>query len=225
MAKQLRVANPGGYSKNPNQKIIQVTTDQGFKGIDKMQGTTRIIYDAVQLSTNAENQTLTLFDACNKRQFPLTNLTENKLQVGEAMTLERFSCYIIECTTGTTKAVGVLPLNYFAQFNCLYASTMNFQIAQDTVIKKMPLASLFAPFNPHSKFMGYYNNQPAGGALTSWTYPQDIYHFETSIVLPPQIEFLANFQIPPITLPAGYDFYFAMKIEGIGSLYAPKANY
>ena len=210
-----------------NRKIVQVNAAQGVKNMGEMQGTTRVIMDAVQLSANGKPQTYNIFENCSKRQFPDTNLTENKLQVGESIAVQRFSVYILQKSSTTGEALSIVPLSYFGEFQAIYASFFSFYISQDQVIKKLPLASMYAPFNPKANFMGYYNNQPAGGALTSWTLPQDIYHMETDLIIPPQIEFYAQLVIPGIpALPSGnYTFHLAMKIEGIGSLYAPKSTY
>lgn len=209
-----------------NSKIVSVNQNQGVKGIGGMQGTTRVIYDAVLLQATAVNSTLNLFENCKTRAFPLTNLSENKLQVGESIAMQRFSFYIIECTAGTTNVLGTFPLSYFAQFQRLYGGALNFTIAQDQVIKKLPLTSMQASFNPRARFQGYYQFQVlAADPVTSFFMNHDIYHFDNNIIIPPQIEFVAQVQLPPIALPAGFDFYLAMKIEGLGSLYAPKANY
>lgn len=214
------------YTGSANQKLVAVNKNLGVKGMAGQQATTRIIYDAVKLATTTVNTTITLFQNCKTRQFPLTNLSENKLQVAESIALQRFSVYIIQCTTGTTDVQDVSPLGYFPQFRRLYASTLDFNIAQNQVIKQMPLASMYAPFNHKSKFMGYFQTQSlATDPLTSYLLPQDIFEFDTNTIIPPQIEFYAQFTVPPIALPSGSDFYLAMKLEGLGSLLAPKANF
>lgn len=207
------------------QKIVSVNNAMGVKGIGNMQGTTRTIYDAVQLSTSANSNTLTLFENCKTRTFPLTNLTENKLQVGESLALQRWTFYLIECTSGTTNAIGVLPLAYFAALQRMYASTYDLFIAQDTVIKKQPLSALFAPFNKDANFMGGAYFQETTNAGTTFPYPHDVCWFDNNIIIPPQIEFKVQITIPPITLPSGFDFYLACSLEGLGSLYAPKSTY
>lgn len=206
-------------------KIVSVNEQQGFGNLAKQQGSTRIIYDAVQLQTTPQTTTLTLFQDCRTRKFPFTNLVENKLQFKEATTMLRFSCYIIECAAGTTNALGIAPLDYFPEFGRLYASTFNFYIANNRVIKDFPLASLYAAFNPASRFMGFTQIQPAAGALSTFRVAHDVYKFENVLVIPPQIEFRCDFMVPAIDLPAGFDWYFAMKLEGLGSLYAPKDNF
>ena len=220
------IRRPNGVP-SANEKIVKVNANQGVRGINKMQGTTRVIMDSVKLSTSAVQQTYNIFENCNTRQFPFTNIPENKLQIGESITVQRFSLYIIQADAGTTNAVSVVPIDYFASLKRIYAAFMSFSIAQDQVIKKLPLSSLYAPFNPDAKFMGVYQFQPAAGDFQTFNIPHDIYHMRTNLVIPQLLEFVAQVQIPAITLPAigAYDYHLAMKIEGIGSLYSPKGTY
>jgi len=208
-----------------NQKIVSVNDAMGVKGIGKQQGTTRIIYDSVKLNTSANSTTVTLFKDCKTRQYPYTNLSENKLQVGESIAMQRFSIFILEVAAGTNNPLGTLPLAYFPAFSRLYRSDMNFNIAQNQVIKQLPLHSMYAPFNHKSKFYGESQFQPAGGDLNSFQIPQDVYEFDNPIIIPPQIEFYSEIIIPAVTVPAGFDFYLMMNIEGLGSLFSPKSNY
>jgi hypothetical protein len=225
MAKLIAGGN-GNAAMTANRKIVSVNKRQGFGNMGDQQGTTRVIYDSVLLATTAVNTTVRLFEGAKTRQFPLTNLSENKLQAKESIAMERFSVFILQCATGTTNLQGCTPLGYWAQFGRLYGGVMNFSIAQDQVIKKLPLSSMFAPLNKDSKFFGYYQIQAlAADPVTSFQYPQDVYNFDNPIVIPPMIEFYADITIPPVTMPAGSDFYLCMRIEGLGSLYAPKATY
>lgn len=213
------------YTGHPGQKLVAVNNNMGIKNTQDQQATTRIIYDAVKIQTSAQNQTLVLFQNCKSRSFPLTNLTENKLQVGESLAIQRMSYYIIQCTSGTTDAIGVVPLGYFYGYLRLYAAVCNFNIAQNNVLKNFPLASMFAPFNKDSKFMGLNQSQPAAGDLSTFIYPQDVYKFDSNTVIPEMIEFTMDVTIPPVTALAGYDTYLACKLEGLGSLFSPKTNY
>lgn len=218
-----RIARAGGGGAG--SKIVSVNSNMGVKGMQNMQGSTRIIFDAVQLAATTTNNTLVLFENCKNRQFPLTNLTENKLQVGESIAMQRFSFYIIECTSGTTNVLDVMPLSFFSQFNRIYGAWFDFQIAQDTVIKRYPLAAMYSAFNKDSRWNSMYQLQPAAGDLSSSEISHDVSWMDSNIIIPPQLEFRCNITLPPIALPAGFDFYLAMKIEGLGSLFAPKSTY
>lgn len=221
--KALRRLPPAG--RGAGSKIVRVNEQQGFGNLANQQGTTRIIFDAIPLATNANTNVVTLFQDCRTRKFPLTNLTENKLQYKESTVMQRFSFFIIETASGTTNALDVFPLDYFSEYKRLKASTFSFYIANDRVIKDFPLASMYAPFNKDARFMGQFQTHPNGGNLTTFNIPQDVYEFDNEIVIPPEVEFRCDVTIPAITNPAGFDFYLAMKIEGLGSLFAPKSRY
>ena len=81
---------------NANRKIVTVNNAQGAKNINQQQGTTRIIYDSLPLVNGVNpKQTLRFFEGVNSRVFPFTNLTENKLQIGESIALQRFTFFLM----------------------------------------------------------------------------------------------------------------------------------
>ena len=199
----------------------------GFKGINTQQGTTRAIYDAVKLLATPNVSTIRFFENVNTKKFPFANLTENKLQVGESITFQRMSLSVMEYDSVSGRVEAIVPLDYFFEFQGLYRSDLSISIAQDQVVKKLPMHTLYAPFNKNSKFLG---NKIIGaqGTTTSFGLPHDVLHFDNPIVLPPQIEFYADLQLPTIQLPTvavGVEFYMVMTLEGLGSLYAPKSTY
>lgn len=215
---------------NANRKIVSVNRAMGAKNIGSQQGTTRIIYDALLLGNSTQKQTLRFFENVNTRQFPYTNLNENKLQIGESIALQRFSFQILTIKTSTGQVLNILPIdNIAAGTNPLYRSDMNIQIAQDTVVKKLPLHSMYAPFNKDAKFYGQILVNPGTPALeANIGLPNDVFYFDNAIVIPPQIEFVCELQIPSyVSAPAQEDTltYLMLTLEGLGSLYAPKSTY
>lgn len=224
MAKQ---GLPNHMYLTPNSKIVRTNNSIGAKGIQNMQGTTRAIYDSLKLTLGLQTQPITLnfFQNVNTRQFPYTNITENKLQVGESMALQRLSLSILTVDNVNNVVTSINPLAQ-GGLQALYRSDLNFFIAQDQVIKKQPLQSMYAPFNKDSQF---YGNQYAAflGGVISVGVPQDVLHFDNPIVIPPQIEFSMPITLPPYNIAptAGSDFYLMATIEGLGSLFAPKSTY
>lgn len=224
----VRVKQRGGYEGgSAGQKIVEVNKKLGVGNMANQQGTTRIIYDSVLLNATTSPTQITLFQNCNTRQFPLTNLTENKFQIGETMAMERFSMFIMICSPGTTNVRNVVPLSFFQQFQMIYASQFNFNIAENQVVKQLPLTGMMANFNHHSRFIGYYQTQPtAADPVTSYQSPHDIFKFDNDIIIPQQIQFFATLTIPTIpALVSGLDAYLTCKISGLGSLFSPKGNY
>lgn len=213
-----------------NGKIPAVTNAMGVKGIEKMQGTTRIIYDSIKLANTTTNSTITFFENVNTRKFPFANIPENKLQVGETIAMQRFSLSIIEVDTTdplNPKVKSQNPIAYLLELQSLYRSDLSIAIAQDTVVKKLPIHTMYAPLNKDSKFIGseIFGNNP--GITTTFEKPQDVFHFDNPIVIPPQIEFTAQIQVCPITLPnvEKREWHLCLTLEGLGSLFAPKSNY
>jgi len=211
-------------------KIPQVTSKLGIKGISNMQGTTRIIYDSIKLANTTTISAIQFFENVNTRKFPFSNIPENKLQVGETIAMQRFSLSIIGVDVtnpAQPKVTGQEPLGANLEFRSLYRSDLSIAIAQDTVVKKLPIHTMYAPFNKDSKFCGanIFGNNP--GITTSFEVPHDVFHFDNPIVIPPQIEFTATLQVNPITLPVipNQEWHLCLTIEGLGSLFAPKANY
>ena len=211
-------------------KIPQVTSKLGIKGISNMQGTTRIIYDSIKLVNTTTISAIQFFENVNTRKFPFSNIPENKLQVGETIAMQRFSLSIIGVDVtnpAQPKVTGQEPLGANLEFRSLYRSDLSIAIAQDTVVKKLPIHTMYAPFNKDSKFCGanIFGNNP--GITTSFEVPHDVFHFDNPIVIPPQIEFTATLQVNPITLPVipNQEWHLCLTIEGLGSLFAPKANY
>ncbi len=214
---------------NAGRKISRVTDAMGVKGIAKMQGTTRIIYDAIVLQSSTTQQTIKFFEDVNTRKFPYTNISENKLQVAETIAMQRFSMAILEVditNPALPLIVSINPLASIGQFKPLYRSDLSISIAQDQVVKKLPLQSLYSAFNRNSQFNG---SQTFGnaGVTTSFEVSHDVFHFDNPIVIPPQIEFVAQLQIPAFTLPAApnREWRMMMTLEGLGSLFAPKSTY
>ncbi len=211
-------------------KIPQVTSKMGIKGIANMQGTTRIIYDSIKLASTTTISAIQFFENVNTRKFPFSNIPENKLQVGETIAMQRFSLSIIEVDITNPAAPvvkGQEPLGSQLDFRNLYRSDLSIAIAQDTVVKKLPIHAMYAPFNKDSRFVGTNTFGTNPGITTSFEIPHDVFHFDNPIVIPPQIEFTATMQVNPITLPAtpNREWHLCLTIEGLGSLFAPKANY
>lgn len=211
-------------------KIPSVTAKMGIKGIDKMQGTTRIIYDSIKLANTTTISAIQFFENVNTRKFPFANIPENKLQVGETIAMQRFSLSVIEVDTTNPSAPFVTsqnPMAYQLNFQSLYRSDLSIQIAQDTVVKKLPIHAMYAPLNKDSRFIGTETFGTNPGFTTSFEKPHDVFHFDNPIVIPPQIEFTATMQITPLTLPAtpNREWHLCLTVEGLGSLFAPKANY
>lgn len=216
------ISNPAQFSAN--YKITEVAKRMGVSDLSKMQITTRQIYHALKLQTTTQPQTLTFFTNVNNTKFPFTNINDNKLQAGEAIAVERAYFSILQCQTGTSVIDDVYPLEWLKNFRPIIRSDFDLQIDRQTVTKKINVTSWYAPFNKDA-YWAQFGQVIVQETANLYNYGHSIYHFDNSFVIIPQIEFSATITYPPVTLPIGYDYYLMLNLEGLGSLFNPKANY
>lgn len=183
-------------------KIAAVNDALGNTAVAQQQGSTRVIYDSLPLDATAFQ--LNFFENVQTRIFPRTNLNQNRLNPGESMAITRMYFYVMTMAAAPTVTL-VAPLSAAAATQGLYASNFSVNIAQQEVIKKMPLTSMQSQFNKSSKFL---NN--------------DVIEFDNYIIIPPQLEFTVQVNLP--TYAAVANNFLVCVIEGLGSLLAPKTN-
>jgi hypothetical protein len=193
----------------PQRKTIGVNDKFGNRGIKKQQGSTVIKYDTLLLdgSTN-----LRFFDQSSQRNFPLSNTGTdgNKLGVGNSMVVER--AYFTICqrdkTTGALIELAPLAIGVNNFIDSLLNGEFNFEIANATVIKQLPILSFIPEFN-----------KIAENSLNT------NYEFDTQIVIPPLLEYVATLRIPNYTPDPEKALYLRLTIEGAGAIIAPKATF
>jgi hypothetical protein len=191
-------------------KLISVANAFGNTGIKKQQGSSLIVYDCLPLTEGLnQEQTLKFFKNVNTRQFPFTNISENKLQVGEAMVLERMYFAIISQLDATGEITNVQTFDAFAT-PAFYKSDFEIKQVNNTVVKPAPLTSMKPEFNREAK---------------STTY--NVFHFDTDITLQPLLQFEVDLNVPEVTIPtsATLSFYMMCAIEGAGAIMNPKYNF
>lgn len=225
--RQMGLANPIQFS--PNYKLVQVAQKMGVRDLSKMQITTRQIYHAVKLEATNNNKVYTFFQGVNTTTFPFTNLTENKLQAGEAIAVERayFTIlYVSKVAPNVGQIIDVRPAEFSFVTRPILRGDFDLQIDRQTVTKKISTTSFYAPFNKSAKFSAY--DYAGGSVIGGIAYGQSVYHFDNSFVIIPQIEFTATLTITPIPVlenPDTVDTYCMLTLEGLGCLFNPKANY
>jgi hypothetical protein len=217
------------YQFSANFKIAEVAKRMGIQDLSKMQITTRQLYHALKIVPTAglTSQTFNFFQDVNTVKFPLTNLTENKLQAGEAIAVERIYFSILQ--TYKDQPMGVIdvtPMEYHPAFRPFLRSDIDLNIDRQTVTKRINTTSFYAPFNSKANFGAYVTTSiPAGPPPV--VYGQSIYHLDNSFIIIPQIEFSLTLTTPAIiaTPSDATDFYLMCNIEGLGCLFNPKGNY
>lgn len=178
----------------PQQKILAVTRSMGINDADIMQATTRTIFDA--LPTNGAT-TFEFFKGVQSRVFPFTNLSENKLEVGEALIIEKIFFYTMTAATppkvdnigGITTLAGI-------SFPCQFS----FTIANADVIKPYDLCTLMNFNNIDSEFLD-----------------QEYLKMSTLLCIPAMQEFYCTLQTQANVATA--DTYVGIGIKGTGIIY------
>jgi hypothetical protein len=192
----------GGFT--PQRKAIAVNDKFGNSGIKKQQGSTVIKYDTLDWTGQTE---LRFFEGSSQRNFPLSNTGSdgNKLGVGNSLVVER--AYFTLIVTDETGRVTISPLGINAPTE-LVLSEFGFAIANTEVIKNLPLLSWAPEFNKNAE--NELNNN---------------FEFDTQIVIPPLLEFVATLRIPTATTLPADRVQIRLTIEGAGAIIAPRATF
>ena len=188
----------------PQMKNIAVNDRFGNSGIKRQQGSTVIKYDTLKL----QGTELRFFEESNQRNFPLSNTGAdgNKLGVGNSMVVERIYITIGSYSPTTNAWTEFQPTDLNSPIQIL-AAEFGFTIANSQVIKNVPLLSWVPNFN-----------KAAENQLNS------NYEFDTQIIIPPLLEFVATLRLQNYTAPTE-DLYVRLTIEGSGAIIAPKTTF
>lgn len=191
----------------PQNKIVTVNDSFGNPGVKKQQGSTIEIWDFIKLE--ATKRTYEFFQDVKTKQFPFTNLSDNKLQPQESFVMERgyFTILSIDNATGNIVAQRALALTTDPGFA---AGQLQQYIDNSRIMKLLPMRSFFPEFNAE-----------ADHALCA------VKEFDTQLTLPPLIEFKTQVDFPAgfYTATEGRTDYLGYTLGGPGSLFAPKANF
>jgi hypothetical protein len=191
----------------PSAKLAMVNNKLGNPGLKKNQGSTFEVYDYVDVtSTIGTSQVLRFFGNVNTKTFPLTNLQQNQLQVGEALSIEYIAFTRLEVDTvrGTLKAM--TPLLNLTEFSL---SQMSILLDNSRIIKTNSLMRSFEAFNTK------------GGTAKNF-----LFYPDTDLVIPPQISFTTELNIPTNTDTAATDtkVYYGCHLFGTGAILNLKTN-
>jgi hypothetical protein len=192
----------------PQQKLVSVNQKFGNTGIKEQQGSSVIKYDT--LPVGATTTTFRFFEDSSSRVFPFSNTGSdgNKLGVGDTMVLASIFFTVWDRNNTTGQWTLQNNLNAFGGINFL--SFINFQIANNQVIKRLTLSELSPNFN---KDVSVNNN-----ALD----------LRTQIVIPPLLPYVLELQLPSQfigTAAAGSTRYLECQIIGTGGIIAPRTTF
>jgi len=192
----------------PQRKAISVNDKFGNTGIKKQQGSTVIKYDTLEFTGQTE---LRFFEGSAQRNFPLSNTGSdgNKLGVGNSLVVERaYLALIVEDLENNN--VTFEPLDISGVYSKLNFAEFSFSIANSEVIKNVPILSWLPQFNKNANNENYNN-----------------FEFDTQIVIPPLLEFVAALRLPAIDTKIfdGFKVSLRLTIEGTGAIIAPRTTF
>ena len=188
----------------PNAKIALVNNKLGNPALKNNQGTSSEVYDYVEV-TPASAAVVRFFDNVNTKTFPLTNIQQNQLQAGEALSIEyaAFTRMVIKAgvITNFDALTAVLPALSLAGFQLL--------LDNSRLIKANSLVRSYADLNTK------------GGTATN-----SLYYPDTDLVIPPQIQFTAELNVPANTDTSaeGETVYYGCHLFGTGAILNLKTN-
>lgn len=188
---------------SPQSKTINVNDKFGNTGIRNQQGSTVVKYDTLPIDGRSEFR---FFEGASARTFPETNCTTegNKLGVGNSMVVERVYLTILEKVANVYSSVAELSLT--TTLPAILLSEFGFAIANSDVIKQLPVLSFLPQFNKNAE----------NELSTS-------FDFDTQIVIPPLLEFVATLRLTRGTTIA--DTFLRLTIEGSGAIIAPRTTF
>jgi len=188
----------------PNAKIALVNNKLGNPALKNNQGTSSEVYDYVKV-TPASAAVIRFFENVNTKTFPLTNIQQNQLQAGEALSIEyiAFTRMVIKAgvITNFDALTAVLPALSLAGFQLL--------LDNSRLIKANSLVRSYADLNTK------------GGTATN-----SLYYPDTDLVIPPQIQFTAELNVPANTDTSteGEEVYYGCHLFGTGAILNLKTN-
>jgi hypothetical protein len=190
----------------PNAKLALVNNKLGNPALKNNQGSSVEVYDYTAVTPGAAG-IVRFFDQVNTKTFPFTNLSAggNSLQAGEALSVEFVAWTRIVVKAGVITSFSALTDTVDATALC------GFQLLLDNsrIIKNNSLVRSFATLNN--------KGQTANNSL--W-YP------DTDLVIPPQIQFTAELNVPANsdTASEGETVYYGCHLFGTGAILNLKAN-
>jgi hypothetical protein len=184
-----------------SQQIIGVNNRLGNPAVASMQGTTRAIYDVAPSGINQ-----TFFSNVQTRPYPLSNISQNRFEVGESLAIESIALVLFDQDTAFPQPG---PITNYLGSGSQTNPILNLYIGNQRVIKDLDLSYCLTP-------LGNTNVINAGSNFLN---ANAVFRLETPIVIPPQIEFYATVQYSSSSLQA------ALILQGTGTLLNPKSNF
>jgi hypothetical protein len=192
-----------------SQQIVGVNQRLGNTAVPNMQGTTRVLFDSADLAASAD-QTLQFFSGVSTRLYPLTNLNNNRFEVGESLAITNIF-YGFRATNDNSNGATFAPnpISTTADIRFSFSMLLNLYVGNQRIIKDLELV--------------FPAKIQLGESVTANT-TGSVVRLETPIVIPPQIEFYATVRLMTQTALAATD-RLVFGIGGQGTLLNTKSNF
>lgn len=185
------------------QQIVGVNERLGNMAVPQMQGTTRMIFDTLQ-GTGTNPGSYTFFQGVSSRTYPLSNVSQNRFEVGESLAVQYISVATYVAAAGAAfpaLSTAVTLLNAIPNVGVL-----NLFIGNQRVLKNFEILEYSLSVTGQSK-------QNITNAVVI---------LETPIVIPPQIEFYATLDL---NQNVGVTSRVVLMLGGMGTLLNPKETF
>jgi hypothetical protein len=193
-------------------KFLQTTRVLGAQ-MDQMQGTTRNVYDTVNMDGKTS---YSFFSEIPSKQgtanylanAPATNINDNRFEPGEGMVIKEIAFVNYSATNAANLNTSITAL-----------ALIDIVVGNQRVVKDLPLlaGSTISPINNiNTKISG-----TEAGLFNCM-------RLFTNIIIPPQIQFFVNVRLPyaPVAAEAGESMSFVRcYLKGYGKLFNPRNNY
>lgn len=184
------------------QQIMGVNQRLGNSAVQNMQGTTRCLFDTAT-ATTATDQTYTFFAGVASRVFPLSNLSNNRFEVGESLAIQGITAFRYAAVSPPTANTAI------SAFTQPATGILNLYIGNQRVLKDLEFVNF--GYNGLGKSMA--TTQAGAGIF-----------LETPIVIPPQIEFYATLRVCLGTALVATD-RIVLSLFGTGTLLNTKESF
>jgi hypothetical protein len=189
----------------PQDKIVAVNNKLGNSNIRSQQGTTRVLFDTIELDGRQEFR---FFENSGSKQYPFTNVGAegNRLNVGDTFVVQKiyFGILTTDPDTGLVENFESFNVAGWAKY---MKGELSFQIANSQVIKQLPIEwSYDSVFNPTGE-------NPRDLALGTFT----------DIVIPPLLEYVLSYRTIAYTAVA--NTRLVCFIEGTAGIIAPQTTF
>lgn len=189
----------------PQQKMVSVNNRFGNTNIAQQQGTTRVLFDSLELNGSTE---LRFFENVSSRNYPFTNIGSegNRLTVGDTFVVQKiyFAVGTIDGDLGNITEVKTFNALGWDSF---MKGEFSFQIANSQVIKQLPTEIFYTTLNPT-------NINQRDSAFATFT----------DIVIPPLLEYVLTYRVAPYTAETVPYRLFCF-IEGSAGIISPQTTF